>query len=407
MSGSRVDEPVRVVLYSHDSQGLGHFRRNRALASVLSRRLPAISGRPVTGLLINGVAGATTSALPAGFDVVTLPAIGKNGAGYLPRRLDLGLSAVTGLRSRIVRATVDAFAPDLVIVDRHALGVDGELTSALAELRAARPRTSVVLGLRDVLDAPEATAAEWRRTPASVVRELFDEVWCYGDPRVHDLRTTGEVPAELHDLVVHQGYLALGRAEDPTDPVADQPYLLTSAGGGSDGTALCLAAASAEVPAGLGHVVVTGPQMAEADHRRILRAAGPRTRVLRAVPDAAAVIRHAVASVSMAGYNTVAETLATDVPALLVPREWPRREQLIRARGLAGVGATDMLSQDQLTPGRISAWWSARVGTRVDRGHLDLSGLGTVVHSAARLTAAPTPLRPSKSRPHEELNHAV
>ena len=36
----------------------------------------------------------------------------------------------------------------------------------------------------------------------------------------------------------------------------------------------------------------------------------------------------------MGGANTVAELLATDVPALVVPRTRPRREQEVRARAL-------------------------------------------------------------------------
>ena len=385
-AGYAVPEPVRVVFYSHDSQGLGHFRRNRALAHALAGGLPGLTGRQVTGLLVNGVAGTSGASVPEGFDVVTLPGVGKNGASYGPRNLGIGMAAVTGLRSEIVRATLTAFAPDLVVVDRHALGVDGELAPALAELRATRPGARTVLGLREVLDDPAVVAAEWARTPASLVRELFDEIWVYGDPRVHDLRATGELPEALHDLVRFQGYLAHGRAEDPDDLHPARPYLITTAGGGSDGTALCRAAAAAQVPAGHHHVVVTGPQMSDADHRSVELAAGTSTRVVRSVPDAGGLIRQAVATVSMAGYNTVAETMATDVPALLVPREWPRREQLIRAEGLAAVGAADVLHQGDLTPRRISDWWASVLDRRVDRSSLDLGGLSTVVASTARLT---------------------
>ncbi|RIK16131.1 MAG: glycosyl transferase family 28 [Acidobacteria bacterium] len=394
-------EPLRAVFYSHDSQGLGHFRRNRALAHSLACRLPLLLGRPVTGLLVNGVAGTSASSVPNGFDVVTLPAVGKSGRSYGARSLGVGLSAVTSLRGEIVRATLSSFAPDLVVVDRHALGVGGELAPALADLRAARPGARVVLGLRDVLDDPATVAAEWDRTPPEVVRELFDEIWAYGDPRVHDLRRTGELPAALHDLVRYQGYLSHGRAEDPAGVDPDRPYLLTTAGGGSDGTALCLAAAQAPVPAGHGHLVVTGPQMDDADHRRVERAAGPRTTVVRSVADAAGLIRRAAATVSMAGYNTVTETLATSVPTLLVPREWPRREQLIRSRGLAAAGAADLLPQEDLSPEALGAWFAARAGDRIDRRHLDLSGLAAVARAAADLATTSAPVT------HQELHHAV
>jgi len=56
-----------------------------------------------------------------------------------------------------------ASRPDLVIVDRHALGVRGELEWALHALREERPNATIVLGLREVLDAPEAAAREWER----------------------------------------------------------------------------------------------------------------------------------------------------------------------------------------------------------------------------------------------------
>lgn len=416
MSEYLVSEPLRVVLYSHDSQGLGHFRRNRALAGALARRLPVLTGRPATGLLVNGVTGASGATLPTGFDVVTLPAITKTPAGYAPRHLTMGLSAATGLRSAVIRATLSSFAPDLVIVDRHPLGVEGELAPALAELRADHPATRVVLGLRDVLDERATVAAEWRRTPVGVVRELFDEIWCYGDAAVHDLRRTGELPEALHDLVRYQGYLSRGRVLEADDLHMDRPYLVTTAGGGRDGTALCLAAAATEVPPGFGHLVVTGPQMSEGDHLRVLRAAGPLTQVVRSVPDAAGLIRGAAASVSMAGYNTVTETMATDVPALLVPRETPRREQLIRATGLAAVGAADVLRQDDLTPTALRAWWRSQAGRRTDRSHLDLGGLGSVARATTRLTA-PRPdaytaggLRPVTTlhtHARQELRHAV
>ena len=394
--------PMQVVFYSHDSQGLGHFRRNRALARALADAVPALTGRPVTGLLVNGVDGASGMSTPHGFDVVTLPAIGKGVNGYGPRHLGIGMGDLTTLRGEIVRATLSKFAPDLVVVDRHALGVGRELEPALRELRARRPGAHVVLGLREVLDDPAAVRREWEATPPAVIRELFDEIWVYGDPEVHDLRTTGELPGELADLVTFQGYLAKGRVEDPPGVDPETPYLVTTVGGGSDGLRLCGAAAIARVPEGHNHVLITGPQMSDDDYAKVLEVADPRTVVVRSVDDAAGLIRGAAASVSMAGYNTVAETMATDVPALFVPRERPRQEQLIRARGLADLGVADLLREDDLTPEALSAWWTRASGRRVDRSRLDLAGLAAVGRRGAELAAA-GPVRSTEhapARPH-------
>lgn len=384
--------PLRVVFYSHDSQGLGHFRRNRALAYALCHRLPVLTGRAVTGLLINGVPEAGADSLPDGFDLVTLPAIGKGAQGYGPKRLDVGMQTVTSVRGDIVKATLTTFRPDLFIVDRHALGVNGELESGLRALRAEHPGAKVVLGLRDVLDSPQALTVEWTRVQPRLVRELYDEIWVYGDPRVHDLRRTGEVPVELHDMVRYQGFLSHGRAELPSGLDPEIPYLITTAGGGSDGVRLCMAAARATVPTGHRHVIITGPQMSDADHRAVEREAGPSTTVVRSIPDAAGPIRRAAASISMAGYNTVTETLATDVPALLVPREKPRREQLIRVESLAAHGAVDLLREGELSSAALTRWWAGAVRRRTRREDLRLGGLREIARSAARIlrTAQPS-----------------
>lgn len=101
--GGMTPAPVRAVFYSHDAQGLGHFSRNTALAQSLARDLPGLLGRPVTGLLVNGVPESDPVNLPDGFDVVTLPSVSKQGRRYDPRRLDLSLDTVTSLRSDIIR----------------------------------------------------------------------------------------------------------------------------------------------------------------------------------------------------------------------------------------------------------------------------------------------------------------
>jgi predicted glycosyltransferase len=96
-------------------------------------------------------------------------------------------------------------------------------------------------------------------------------------------------------------------------------------------------------------VLVTGPLMpaAEADAIRTA-AAGLDAEVLPFRADMEAVISSARAVVSMAGYNTVSEIVQTGVPALLVPRVRPSREQLVRAEQVVAEGAARMLHPDLL-----------------------------------------------------------
>ena len=87
-----------------------------------------------------------------------------------------------------------------------------------------------------------------------------------------------------------------------------------------------------------------------------------------------ALMRRADRVVAMGGYNTVYEALALEKHTLIVPRTTPRREQIIRAERLHGLGLVDMCSPERLTPRALSHWLaephslrpSARTSLRFD-----------------------------------------
>ncbi len=374
---------IRIVLYSHDSTGLGHLRRNLALAHALTTGLDD----SVTGLLVAGRPEATRFPAPPGWDWLIVPGIRHTPDGYGSRALDLDVGTATALRGAVFRSAVRAFRPDLVVVDRHPLGVARELESALRMLRVERPDCRIVLGLRDVLDAPSALTAEWHAVGgAPVLRRLLDAIWVYGDPGIHDLTADGELPAGLHDLVAYTGYLAAGRVTGHRHEI-EEPFVLTTVGGGSDGTELAIAAAAAEVPAGHRHLVVTGPQMSSADRARVAAQARPETIVVRRVPDVLPLLQRAAAVVCMAGYNTICEVMATSTPALVAPRTQRRAEQRMRATALTRSGAIEMLEPARMDSATIAAWFATRAGQSAPRTGAALDGLTRVAKLAAELLA--------------------
>src|SRR5690625_4723204 len=169
----------RIALYSHDTQGLGHLRRNLRIAAAVadSPAKPQI-------LLLTGACSAAAFALPDGVDVVSLPSLYKDAEGvYSAERLDMPLQEIIRLRQPVIRAAVSAFAPDLFVVGKAARGAFGELDSTLSELRR-RGGTTTVLGLRDVLDDPLVARREWAREQTTgVISAMYDQVWVYGDRR--------------------------------------------------------------------------------------------------------------------------------------------------------------------------------------------------------------------------------
>ena len=397
--------PLRLALYSHDAKGLGHLRRNLALAHHLARALPGLTGRDVTGLVITGLAPGQEHRLPEGFDWLVLPGVKKAEGTYLPQRLRITREDLGLVRSALLSGVLTTFTPDLLIIDRHPYGVHQELREPLARLRQASPDARVVLGLREVLDTPATVRREWDELgDTDTLRRLIDEVWVYGDAAVHDLSATGEAPTALEERMRYTGYLAHGRdiaetrdgseastalAGNALDP---EPFILTTAGGGSDGITLLRAAAKARVPDGYRHVVVTGPQLDAALFHQVAQAAGPRTVVRRSWSGMSRHIQQAAAVISMAGYNTVSEILASDTPALLVPRETPRLEQFIRATALKEAGAVDLLRVTDLSAAALENRLTELLRDQdtarnhlMGRRRLRLDGLETVPVLAAEL----------------------
>lgn len=395
MQGSTLlRRPLRIALYGHDTQGLGHLRRNLCLADVLG----GASADPSV-LICAGVVEARSYALPAGTDLVTLPALHKDeGSRYSPRSLGGSTSTLLHLRTQILLAALTAFQPDVLVVDKVALGVLGELEPALVALRAAGT-TRVVLGLRDILDAPVAARHEWATSGTTeAIRSYYDAVWVYGDRRIADTVVEYGLPDDVAALVSFAGYLAEGRAPsagpDATTRriLAAGPYALCLVGGGQDGAPLARTFLRSPLPAGVRGVVVMGPFMDVEERAELaaIAATVPGREVRTFVPEPSWLIRSATAVVAMAGYNTVCELLEAKVPAVLVPRVRPRREQQVRAQRLAALDLAECLLPDALTPATLGT----ALARAVDRppspagaAGIDLDGIARLPHLLDALTS--------------------
>jgi predicted glycosyltransferase len=343
--------------------GLGHIRRN-----VLIARAIAHSPVPASILLIAGAREASAFSLPHGVDCLALPALYKEADGeYQTRSLDVPLEKLIDLRSATITAAVEAFAPDVFLVDKVARGALRELEPALALLRD-RGHARCVLGLRDVLDEPAATRREWNdRGTEEAIRDYYDSVWVYGDARVFDLVQEYALSPEVAGKVCYTGYVARPKRTtfSEIDGAELMPFLgeserlfLCLVGGGQDGPDLAQTFAQVDFPKGTKGVILTGPFMPVDVLERLYRMTRnrPQLRVIKFVTDPDILLSLADRVVAMGGYNTVCEVLSFEKPALIVPRIRPRQEQLIRARRLKDLGLIDMVHPDELRPETLAAW---------------------------------------------------
>ena len=147
----------RILLYSHDTYGLGHLRRSLTIANQL-----AVDVKKSHQLLITGSMVAGAFALPPRLDLVKLPALSKRSNGaYTARTLPLTLRNTIAWREQMILQAAINFNPDIFLVDKSPSGVHGELLPAFRYLKTWSPHTRIVLGMRDIEDSPEKTRAEW------------------------------------------------------------------------------------------------------------------------------------------------------------------------------------------------------------------------------------------------------
>jgi predicted glycosyltransferase len=372
----------RFILYSHDGCGLGHLRRNLAIAAAVTEADPDASVLLLTGCIELGAHG-----LAPNVEIVALPALRKLGNGrYGSRRLPISGNELRILRGELISAAVDSFRPDAMLIDKHPMGVRGELRPALRALPGWGGQA--VLGLRDILDDPVTVQREWSREGVLEFAEAHcDRLLIYGAPDVFDFAGQYGLPDSLARRARYCGYVVNPARPTVAARRADRPAVLATAGGGEDGSRLLEAFVAAAAGAGWDATVVAGPQSGPADRRTLRRmalAAG--VEFHDSLPDLPARLPHVDALVSMGGYNTLGEALSLGTPTLCVPRAHPRMEQLIRARSFARLGLLRLVEPERLSPELVRAEVTRLLGQ--SRRKLAARAHATLGFGGARSAAA-------------------
>jgi predicted glycosyltransferase len=349
----------RVLIYSHDSFGLGHLRRCRAIAHSLVDSDPAVSVLILSGSPIIG-----SFDFRSRVDFVRVPGVIKLRNGeYVSLNLHIDIEETLAMRSSIIRHTADIFDPDLLIVDKEPLGLRGEVRDTLDLLQ--RRGTALILGLRDVMDDPEALESEWERKQAvPALAEYYDEIWVYGLPQICDPLAGLAVPWGVRQRMTYTGYLRRNAAEPQVTPeildVLKSEFVLVTPGGGGDGEALIdlvLSAYEYDRALPLAALLVFGPFMLP-EQRAVFASRASRLGNVNAITFNArleSLMARAAGVVAMGGYNTFCEILSFDKRALIVPRTAPRLEQYIRSRRAAELGLLTMLSEQEGRDPRVMA----------------------------------------------------
>jgi predicted glycosyltransferase len=399
--------PKRVLVYSHDTYGLGNIRRMLAISEHLLRKMPDLSI-----LLVSGSPVIDRLGLPDRLDYIKLPCLTRVERGqYRPRRLEVETETILALRAELIRVTARHFAPDLLLVDKKPLGIRRELEPTLLDLSTRRPTARRVLVLRDILDRPETIIDNWERNGHAAALQVYDRILVLGQREIFDLGSEYRLTAAACERIVYCGYLRKEAPVGAREAVRhsrgireDQKLLLVTPGGGEDGerlveTALLALGALRQLLTGQDQapsrswraVIVSGPEMRREARERLRRMADdlPGVDFETFSGEMIELVAAADIIVSMGGYNTICEIVSQRKRAIVVPRVEPTEEQLLRAECLAPLGLFDVIHPDQLDPASLAKRLAELLPhTKVpppDWGQLDLNGLPTLTREVESL----------------------
>ncbi len=351
-----------ILMYSHDTYGLGHIRRSMAIANHLRRKgvnILILTGSPLAGRFHS----------PEGVDFVRIPGmIKKTNEEYLPLSIKINAKHALNIRRNIIVATAKAFQPHLFIVDKAPMGLKREVVPTLKWLKRRLPETKTILGLRDIMDDAESTRRDWREKGVyEVLEKYYSEIWVYGNRGLYDAVAEYDIPDEISRKMVFTGYLprvvprkrAVASTKREEGLSGKDKLVLVTTGGGGDGYPLMKAyldMIDAYGPPPYRTIMVSGPFMPKREREIVSERAAKLGivfhhfhRRMERLLGAADVV------VAMGGYNTTCEILSQQKPSLVVPREKPRLEQRIRAEVLAEQGSIEYLLWSGLTPAAIKA----------------------------------------------------
>ena len=379
-----------ILMYSHDTYGLGHIRRTMAIAShLLGPRINILilTGSPIVGRF----------SFPEQIDFVRIPGmIKKTNDEYLPLSIKINVQHALDIRKNIITATAKTFQPHLFIVDKEPLGLKKEVLPTLQWLRRCRPDTRAILGLRDIMDDAETVKKDWKEKRVyQHLENLYSEIWIYGIREFYDPVTEYNISESISRKMYFTGYIprkipskeTVRHFKKEIGLKNDQKLVVVTTGGGGDGYRVMdtylTALESYENPQSFKSVLITGPFMPKQERRDVFKRArklGARTyhfyRQMEKIFAAADVV------VSMGGYNTLCEILGQGTVSLVIPRETPRKEQIIRARAFNRQNLVDYIPWDDFTPELLSKKVAALLQNpdpyRVAISRFQLTGIETM-----------------------------
>jgi len=360
---------MKIIQYCQHVLGIGHLFRSLEICRALSDH---------DVILVTGGPPVDTG-LPAHVREVRLPDLQMNQEfkGLFSSRENSTLEHVKADRQQRLFALFEKEKPDIFLIELYPFGRKAfrfELDPVLQALGNQRlAACAVFCSVRDILVEKEDQAKHESRV-VKTLNAYFDGVLVHADPVLAQLGETFDQFDKIEIPVVYTGYIAPKPQPDAAQKIrrrlqigADELLIIASAGGGNVGAPLMNAVIQAfkqlAAPKPCHLKMFSGPFMERGEFCALKKMGGRNVQIEQFTPDFLDYLAAADLSVSMGGYNTTMNILATGVPALV----WPfpqNREQRLRAGRLAKEGILKVIEDEDLRPDRLAGHMQRMLASR-------------------------------------------
>jgi len=395
-AGTQRGGPLTIVVYCQYVWGMGHLFRSVELARALSgHRVVLVAGGQELAL-----------DLPGHIEWVRLPAL------FMDEHFTTLISGVAGRsvdslkreRQEALAGLFERTRPEIFIVELYPFGRSAfafELEPLLMEIRRnAYGPIRTVCSIRDVLVEKRDPSAYEDRVVADLNR-WFDLLLIHSDERLLPLSDSFRRIDDIHIPKIYTGFVSPRPDPDKGQALRrelglrpGEKLVVASCGGGRSGYPLMNASLTAcrklQQRLRLKLEMFAGPFMPDAEFDRLRRMAGEGIALQRFTPRFLDYLSAADLSISLAGYNTCMNLLATGVPALVLPYR-RQREQPLRVDRLKPCLPLRTLGEEDLSPSRLvgEIEHGLTFARRTAQPAVSMDGAETTARVLARLGSLP------------------
>jgi len=194
----------RILFYLPDDNRHS-LQRYLAIAHQLVHDLPNVQQKLITKAL-------PEVPLPRGVDVSVIPKSSEASS----TSGKIAAKKAKRIREEYILDVIYQFQPHLLLVDRVASGINGEILPALHFLKAWSPQTKIVYGMPDMEASPQLMQVSWQLNGIyHLLDKFYDRILFYGQRDLFDPIMAYHMPVSTAVKVVECGYLYFDNGSIP------------------------------------------------------------------------------------------------------------------------------------------------------------------------------------------------